>query len=174
MSIDIRSFYDMSYGLYIVGASLGDKPNAMIANSVFQVTAEPAKIAVAINKETLTHDYIKQSGYFCVQPVKEGADMVFIGNFGFRTGRDFNKFEKYKFKLSQNNLPVVLENTLDVFEVKTDNIVDVGTHTLFIGTVISAEVLDKEGKPLTYSYYQTVMRGKTPKGATTFKQEQKS
>jgi flavin reductase (DIM6/NTAB) family NADH-FMN oxidoreductase RutF len=134
-----------------------------------QVTAKPEQIAVCANKESLTHEYILKSGFFTVQAIKESADMVFIGNFGFRTGRDFDKFAKYKYKLTQNNLPAVLENTMDIFEIKTDKTVDLGTHTMFIGNAFSAEVLSEDGQPLTYRYYQTVMRGKTPRGATTFK-----
>jgi ferric-chelate reductase [NAD(P)H] len=170
MTIDIRAFFDMSYGLYIVGTQFEGRENAMIANTVFQVTAQPAKIAVSINKKALTHDIIMKSKIFCVQAVKEGVDMPFIGNFGFRTGRDFNKFEKYRYKLSNNKLPIITENTLDVFEVEKDSVIDLGTHTLFVGQVQSSEILDEEGTPLTYKYYQTVMRGKTPRGATTFKE----
>jgi ferric-chelate reductase [NAD(P)H] len=169
MSIDIKVFCDLSYGVYIVGSCLEARPNAMIVNSVVQVTARPEKIAVCVNKESLTREYILKSGFFTIQAIKEGADMVFIGNFGFRTGRNFDKFVKYKFKLTQNNLPAILENTLDIFEIKTEQTVDLNTHTMFIGDVISAEVLSEEGNPLTYNYYQTVMRGKTPRGATTFK-----
>ncbi|MDR0734192.1 MAG: flavin reductase family protein [Elusimicrobiota bacterium] len=169
MSIDARVFYDLSYGVYIVGAALSGKNNAMIVNSVMQVTAQPEKIAICANKDSLTHEYILKSGFFTIQAIKEGADMVFIGNFGFRTGRNFDKFAKYQFKLTQNNLPVILENTLDIFEIKTEQTVDLGTHTMFIGAVHSAEALSVEGRPLTYNYYQTVMRGKTPRGATTFK-----
>ena len=65
--IDTRALADMSYGLFIIGARKGEKFNAMIANSVFQVTAEPPKIAIALNKNSLTHDYIKATGLFCVQ-----------------------------------------------------------------------------------------------------------
>ncbi|MDR0646117.1 MAG: flavin reductase family protein [Elusimicrobiota bacterium] len=169
MNIDIKAFYDLSYGVYIVGSCLDGKPNAMIANSVMQVTACPEKLAICVNKESLTHEYILKRGFLSVQAIKEGSDMVFIGNFGFRTGRNFDKFAKYKFNLTQNNLPAVLENTLDIFEIKTEQTIDLKTHTMFIGNVVSAEVLSGEGKPLTYNYYQTVMRGKTPRGATTFK-----
>jgi ferric-chelate reductase [NAD(P)H] len=169
MSIDLSVFYDLSYGVYIVAGALGGKNNAMIVNSVMQVTAQPEKIAICVNKDSLTHEYILKSGSFTIQAIKESADMIFIGNFGFRTGRNFDKFAKYKYKLTQNNLPVILENTLEFFEVKTEQTVDLGTHTMFIGTVISAEALSGGVRPLTYSYYQTVMRGKTPRGATTFK-----
>ena len=169
MTLDIRAYDDMTYGMYLVGAlGPGGKPNAMIANTVFQVTAELGRIAACVNKESLTHEYIKNSGFFCAQPVKEGADMIFVGNFGFHTGRGFDKFAKYKYKLTANNLPAVLDNTLDIIEAKVEQAIDAGTHTIFIGAVIAAEILG-DGRPLTYAYYKEVMRGKTPRGATTFK-----
>lgn len=167
--IDTRALTDMTYGLFIVGAREGEKFNAMIANSVFQVTAEPPKIAIALNKNSLTHDYIKATGLFCVQPIAQEADMLFIGNFGFRTGKNYDKFAKVSYKLSAQGLPIVLENTLSWMSVKVNQTIDLGTHTLFIGFVEDTQVI-KEGKPLTYDYYQCVLRGKTPRGATTFKE----
>ena len=167
--IDNRALADMSYGLFIVGAAKDGKINAMIANSVFQVTAEPPKIAIALNKQSLSHDYIKETGLFCVQPIAQGADMLFLGNFGFRTGKNYDKFAKASYKLTSQGLPVVLDNTLSWMAVKVNQTIDLGTHTLFIGLVEDAEII-KEGKPLTYDYYQCVLRGKTPRGATTFKE----
>lgn len=166
--IDSAVLADLTYGLFIVGSKDGEKFNAMIANSVFQVTAEPPKIAIALNKDSLTHDYIKKSGLFCVQAVAQGADMLFIGNFGFRTGKNYDKFAKVSYKLNAQGLPIVLDNTLFWMEAKVEKIIDLGTHTMFIGLVEEANLI-KEGKPLTYDFYQGVLRGKTPRGATTFK-----
>ena len=166
--IDNRALADMTYGLFIVGAAKDGKINAMIANSVFQVTAEPPKIAIALNKDSLTHDYIKKSGLFCVQAVAQGADMLFIGNFGFRTGKNYDKFAKVSYKLSAQGLPIVLDNTLFWMAAKVEKTIDLGTHTMFIGLVEEASLI-KEGNPLTYDFYQGVLRGKTPRGATTFK-----
>ncbi len=166
--IDSAVLADLTYGLFIIGSKDGEKFNAMIANSVFQVTAEPPKIAIALNKDSLTHDYIKKSGLFCVQAVAQGADMLFIGNFGFRTGKNYNKFAKVSYKLSAQGLPIVLDNTLFWMAAKIEKTIDLGTHTMFIGLVEEANLI-KEGKPLTYDFYQGVLRGKTPRGATTFK-----
>ena len=166
--IDSAVLADLTYGLFIVGSKDGEKFNAMIANSVFQVTAEPPKIAIALNKDSLTHDYIKKSGLFCVQAVAQGADMLFIGNFGFRTGKNYDKFAKVSYKLSAQGLPIVLDNTLFWMAAKVEKTIDLGTHTMFIGLVEEANLI-KEGKPLTYDFYQGVLRGKTPRGATTFK-----
>lgn len=167
--LDTRALTDMTYGLFIIGAKKDEKFNAMIANSVFQVTAEPPKIAIALNKNSLTHDYIKATGLFCIQPIAQGADMLFLGNFGFRTGKNYDKFAKVSYRLNAQGLPIVLENTLSWMSVKVGQTIDLGTHTLFIGLVEDTEII-KEGKPLTYDYYQGVLRGKTPRGATTFKE----
>ena len=167
--IDTRALADMTYGLFIVGAKKDEKFNAMIANSVFQVTAEPPKIAIALNKNSLTHDYIKATGFFCVQPIAQGADMLFLGNFGFRTGKNYDKFAKVSYELSAQGLPIVLDNTLSWMSVKVNQTIDLGTHTMFIGLAQESRLI-KEGKPLTYDYYQSVLRGKTPRGATTFKE----
>ena len=166
--IDSAVLADLTYGLFIVGSKDGEKFNAMIANSVFQVTAEPPKIAIALNKDSLTHDYIEKSGLFCVQAVAQGADMLFIGNFGFRTGKNYDKFAKVSYRLSVQGLPIVLDNTLFWMEAKVEKTIDLGTHTMFIGLIDEANLI-KEGKPLTYDFYQGVLRGKTPRGATTFK-----
>ena len=167
--IDNRALADMTYGLFIVGSKDGEKFNAMIANSVFQVTAEPPKIAIALNKQSLTHDYIEKSGLFSIQAIAQGADMLFLGNFGFRTGKNYDKFAKVSYKLSSQGLPIVLDNTLSWMVVKVNQTIDLGTHTMFIGPVEETQII-KEGKPLTYDYYQMVLRGKTPRGATTFKE----
>jgi ferric-chelate reductase [NAD(P)H] len=162
---------DISYGVFVVTSAAEGKINGMIANSVFQVTAQPPKIAAAINKNSLSHEYILKSGRFCAQPLAEGTSLPFLGIFGFRTGRTFNKFEKVKYKLTQTGLPVVLENTLAALEVKVDQVIDLGTHSMFIGTLTDSEVLKDNIKPLTYDYYKCVLRGKTPRGATTFRED---
>lgn len=161
-----QSLEYITYGLYLVTSSLDGKPNGMIVNTVFQVTAEPARVAISVNKKSLTHEYIMQTKAFVAQPLTEQAPFTFIGNFGFRTGRNFNKFEKVVYENSPLNLPIVKEHTLSGMEVVVDKIVDVDTHTLFIGTVHSAQIFTTDEAPMTYHYYHTVLRGKTPEGAT--------
>ena len=82
----------ITYGLYIVTSSYEGKDNAMIVNTVFQVTAEPARVAISVNKESLTHELIGKSRVFAAMPLAQTADLPFIGRFGFRTGRNFDKF----------------------------------------------------------------------------------
>jgi len=163
----ITALFDVSYGLYIVSSNDGEKLNGQLTNTVFQVTAEPPRMAVAINKSNLTHEYISKSGCFTISAVAQDAPMTFIGLFGFRTGRNLNKFEKVKYRLCPCGAPIVLEHTISALEIKVTQSVDVGSHTLFIGDVVCGHVL-AQGKPMTYEYYHTVLKGKTPRNATTY------
>ncbi|MBQ3666845.1 MAG: flavin reductase [Elusimicrobiaceae bacterium] len=161
-----QSLNEFSYGLYIVTAADGETKNGLIVNTAFQVSADPAKIAVCVCKNSFTHDVILKSNVFAVMPLEQEAPMVFIGNFGFRTGRNFDKFAKVSYTPGQTGSPIVREHTLSCVEARVEQTIDVGTHTLFIGNVVAGQVFKPQGTPLTYAYYHTVIKGKTPAGAT--------
>ena len=161
------ALFKLSYGVYIVGSHNGDKINAQIANSVMQITSEPATIAVSINKKNLTHDFIKASGVFSVSVLCQTTPLPFIGNFGFKSGRDIDKFLNINHKLGQTGSPVILDNTTAYFEAESLQYLDAGTHTIFLGKVVAAEVLN-DLPVMTYEYYHQVKRGTTPKTAPTF------
>jgi flavin reductase (DIM6/NTAB) family NADH-FMN oxidoreductase RutF/rubredoxin len=170
--MNTKALYDISYGLYVIASKKGDKFNGQIANTVIQVCSEPVKITVAINKNNYTHEFITDSKAFTVSILSKDTPLSFIGNFGFKSGRDVDKFKTTNYKLTDNKLPVVTDNALSYLEARVINTVDVGTHTLFIGELIGAEVL-KEGEPMTYAYYHQVKRGTTPKSAPSYVEEKK-
>ena len=159
--------FKIGYGVYIVSASADGKDNGQIANVVFQVTAEPAKIAICINKDNLTYEIIKKSGFFGVSIIEEETPMTFIGTFGFKSGRDIDKYEKIDFKRTENGVPLVKDFSVGIMEMKVVGELDSGSHTLFVGELISSEVL-KDSPPMTYAYYHEVKKGKSPKTAPTF------
>ncbi len=160
-----QSLNCISYGLYLVTSADKTRKNGLIVNTAFQVSADPAKIAVCVCKNSLTHELITKSNVLAVMPLEQQTPMVFIGNFGFRTGRNYDKFANVPFTVGKNGCPIVKEHTLSCLEVQVEQQVDVGTHTLFIGAVTNGEFF-KNATPLTYEYYHTVMKGKTPAGAT--------
>ncbi len=164
---DLRALFTVTYGLYIVGARHRGKATGLIANTVCQVTSQPPRVSVCLHKENLTNEYIMKSGYFSVTVLDESTPLKFIGIFGFNSGRKIDKLSKVCFRPGSSGCPIVTENALAVFEAKVVNTVDVGTHTIFIGDVVSAEVV-KPGRPLTYAYYRENLKGKTPKYAPTY------
>jgi flavin reductase (DIM6/NTAB) family NADH-FMN oxidoreductase RutF/rubredoxin len=157
----------LSYGMYVVAAKSGDQINGQIVNTVFQITSSPPRIAVSINKENLTHQFITQSGIFSVSILEEATPLEFIGRFGFRSGRELDKLSVVKHLRGIERCPIVVDNALAYLEVKVVEQVDVDTHTIFIGEIKRAKIL-QEGTPLTYAYYHQVKGGKTSKRAATY------
>lgn len=160
--IDNKAFYKLSYGLYIVSSISDGKLNAQIANSVFQITSDPAMVAVSINKQNLTHEYIQKSKLIGVSALSVETPMDQVARFGFRSGRDTNKFEGISYKLGKSGVPIIEDSTASYFELQVEKEVDVFTHTIFICKVLNAELL-KDIDSMTYQYYQDIKRGKISK-----------
>ncbi len=169
--MNLQALYKIGYGMYIVSSKNKEgKFNGQIANTVFQVTSEPPQIAVCLNKNNLTTEYVKESGIFIISVLKKDTPLEFIGKFGFKSGRDINKFENINFNLSNLGLPIILDNSLAYVEAKVINSINVGTHILFIGEVVDADILS-EGETMTYEFYHLVKKGKSPKTAPTYIKE---
>ena len=165
--MDLKALQKISYGLYIICSKNNEKINGQIANSIFQVTSDPPTIAVSINKKNLTHNCIDNCKYFTISVLSENTPLKFIGNFGFKSGRDQDKFKEINYKLSDNNIPIVLDYTTAYFELSLLKKIDVSTHTIFIGKVTDAEILSSD-PVMTYEYYHICKGGTSPKNAPTY------
>jgi len=165
--MDLKALYNISYGIYIVSSKKEGRINGQIANTVFQTTSEPATLAVCINKKNLTHEFITESRVFAVSVLEQETDMKFIGRFGFKSGRDEDKFKGVNYKIGVTGSPIIMENTLAYMEAEVVMEMDAGTHTLFVGKLVEAENI-KKAKPLTYDYYHQIKNGVSPKNAPTY------
>ena len=170
--MNLQALYKLSYGLYVVCSQKNGKFNGQIANTVFQICSEPLIIAATLNKQNLTNEFVSSSKVFTVSILSQDTPLSFIGSFGFKSGRDVDKFKGVDYKLGETGVPIVLDNTLAYIEAKVINQMDVSTHTIFVGEIVAADVI-KEGELMTYAYYQQVKRGTTPKTAPTYIEEKK-
>lgn len=169
--MDQNALRKIGYGVYIVSSKKNDGSiNGQIANTVFQVTSEPVQIAVCINTKNYTHEFISDSGLFSVSVLSKDAPLKFIGQFGFKSGRDINKFEGVEYYSGSSGVPVVTGNSAACLEARVVSKIDVGTHTLFIGQVVDGRMLS-DAEPMTYEYYHLVKGGKSPKTAPTYIKE---
>ncbi|MEK9149499.1 MAG: rubredoxin [Candidatus Desantisbacteria bacterium] len=166
-----KTLYKISYGLYLVSSKKEGQVNGQIANTVFQITSEPPTIGVSINKQNLTGEFIQESHVFTVSILSKETPLEFIGHFGFKSGREMDKFKGINYKQGITGVPIVLDNCLGYLEVEVINQIDVGTHTLFVGKVIAAEIVT-DVEPMTYAYYHEVKRGTSPKTAPTYIKEE--
>ncbi len=153
--------------MYIIGSKKDEKINGQIANTVFQISSEPPTVAVSINKQNLTHEFIEASKVFAVSILSVEAPMTLIGKFGFKTGRDTDKFADTQYRLAGSGAPIVLEATVGFMDCEVISRADAGTHTIFIGKIVDCEILG-DGEPMTYAYYHQIKGGKSPKTAPTY------
>lgn len=155
----------ISYGVYVVSARDKDKPTGCIANSVMQITSSPAIIAVSMHHDNHTHAVIRQSGKFAVSVLAEDSDPAIIGTFGFRSGRDTDKFAQVNSRTVED--VAVVEDACGYFVCEVVGQTETPTHTIFLGAVQKSELFGNR-TPMTYAYYHAVIKGKSPKNAPTY------
>lgn len=166
--INLQALFQLNYGMYIISSKRQGGFNGCIANTVFQLIPEPPMVATSICKENLTHEYIAASRIFTVSVLAEQTPMQFIGLFGFKSGRNIDKFEQTNYKLGVTGAPIVLDNTAGFLEAEVTGHVDVGSHTLFIAKVLACQEFGNGRIPMTYTYYRDVRHGRTPRTAATY------
>ncbi len=166
--LDLESLFKLSYGMLIVSSKKNGRFNGCIVNTVFQLTPEPPMVAASINRQSLTHEYITESRVFAASILSQQTPIPFIGRFGFRSGRDIDKFEGVNYKVGRTGSPIILDNTVGFFEAEVADSIDVLTHTLFIAKIMASQTLDNDNQPMTYDYYRNIKHGKTPETAATY------
>ena len=163
-----EALYKISYGLYLVCSGDKKKGNGFVSNTFFQVSSEPPKFATCCNKNNYTAELIKKHGAFSVSILEQETRSEIIGKFGFKSGRDIDKMSGANIKYAETGVPIVLDDSIAYFECKVIETIDVGTHYMFIGDLISMESIDETKAPLTYLYYRQVKKGVAPKNAPTY------
>lgn len=166
-----KTLHKIPYGLYIIASKDDGRLNGQIANALFQVTAEPQTVAVSINKKNLTHDFIQKSKVFSASILCQNAPMTLIGRFGFKSGRDTDKFKDIHYKIGKTGAPIITDFCLGYLEARVIDQISIGTHTIFIGQVEDAEIISTE-PPMTYEYYHEIKGGLSPKNAPTYLKEE--
>jgi len=165
--MDITTLYQLSYGLYVIGAKDGERNVGCVVNTVTQSTSKPVTLTICINKDNFTNACIKGTGEFSVSILSEKAKENTFGIFGFSSGRDRDKFAEVPYGLTPSGLPHLNEGVTGWLQCKVIDTVDNFTHTVFIAQVQEAETLSKE-PPMTYAYYHSIIKGKTPPKASSY------
>ena len=151
--MDKKAMYNLTYGLFILTAKEGEKDNGCIVNTVSQVTTEPNRIIVAVNKNNYTHDMIQRTGAFNVSILTENSKFDTYKHWGFQSGAEVDKMEAVTFSRAENGIVYIAEECNAYICAKVVSATDLGTHTLFLADVTDAGVLSDE-ESVTYAYYQ--------------------
>ncbi|MBQ8884505.1 MAG: flavin reductase [Oscillospiraceae bacterium] len=149
---DLTALFNIGYGLYVVTSNDGKKDNGLIVNTVTQVTNTPNRIAVTINKENYSHHVIKQTGKMNINCLSVDAPFAVFEKFGFKSGRNTDKFEGCEPLRSDNGLVFLPKHINSFMSLKVVQYVDLDTHGMFICEVTEARVITNS-ETMTYTYY---------------------
>ncbi len=156
---DLTALFNIGYGLYVVTSNDGKKDNGLIVNTVTQVTNQPNRVAVCINKQNYSHHTIKNTGVMNVNCLSVEAPFSVFENFGFQSGKNVDKFAGCTPLRSDNGLVFLPKYINSFMSLKVENYIDLDTHGMFICSVTEARVIsDKE--TMTYTYYQNNVKPK--------------
>ncbi len=156
-----KAMYALSYGLFVLTARQGEKDNGCIINTGMQVTTDPNRIIITVNKSNYTHDMVKATGKFTLSVLSEQADFSTFQRFGFQSGRDVDKFDGFLGHAvrGENGVLFVTKGTSAWLSCKVVSTLDLGTHTLFLADVEDGDVLSS-APSATYTYYQANIKPK--------------
>lgn len=173
--MDKKAMYKLTYGLFVLTAKAEGKDNGCIINTAIQAASEPNQMSIAVNKANFTHDMIRQTGAFTVSIISQDANFELFKRFGFQSGKDVDKFEGFTgYGIGANGIRYITEGTNAYISVKVEKTEDLGSHTMFIGTITDMEVLSQTSS-VTYEYYQNNIKpkpqaaGKTKDGETVWR-----
>lgn len=152
MALDPTALFTLSYGLYVLTAREGGRDLGCIVNTVTQLTENPTRIAVSVNKQNFTNEVIQRTGVFNVSVLTEAAPMDLFRHFGFQSGRDVDKFAGRADPVSENGLRYISGPANALISGKVEQAIDCGTHMLYIALVTEARKLS-DAPSMTYAYY---------------------
>ena len=154
--MDTSILRKLSYGVYVISTWDNGRPTGCTANSVLQITSSPKiTVALSLNHQNYTTKCIKETGVFGISILAENSDPSLIGGFGFRSGRDVDKFDGVDYDV-EDFLPVI-KDSCGYLACRVIDTMETDTHTIFLGEVTGAGNFDK-GPEMTYAYYHRVVK----------------
>lgn len=160
--IEKEAMYKITYGLFMLTSTDGEKQNGCIVNTVSMITEEPKRIVVFVNKANYTEQLMRKTKVFNVSILTENTPFDVFKQFGFQSGKDVDKFQGKNYPKAENGLYYLEDCSNAVLSAKVVDAYDYGTHTLFVAEVTEAKTISAE-KSVTYEYYQSHIKPKPQK-----------
>ncbi|MCQ2551499.1 MAG: flavin reductase [Clostridia bacterium] len=121
--------------MYVLTTSLNGRDNGCIVRDVMVIDSDQKKICLCIKKSYLSCCMINRSKKFNLS-ITNGENEDLVQRFGMVSGKAVDKFEGFRaFKRADNGVPYITKNTDGYMSVDVDQVIDLGTHAIFIGKV---------------------------------------
>lgn len=161
--MDSNALWNLSYGLFVLTSKYDSKSNGCIINTVMQITDNPKRLAVAVNKNNYTHSFIEKSGFMNISIIDESANFDVFRHFGFQSGKNIEKIKDYPYiSFSENSLPYLNKYVNSYISCNVLMSIDFDTHTMFICEISDCKIIS-ERKSMTYEYYHKNVKPKNEK-----------
>lgn len=151
--MDKKAMYNLTYGLFILTARDGEKDNGCIINTACQVTTDPNRITICVNKNNFTHDIILKTGLFNISMLTEKSEFETYKHWGFQSGRTVDKVLPIYYMRADNGVIYIKDECNAYLSCKVVSSTDLGTHTLFLADVTDGAVFNSDPS-VTYAFYQ--------------------
>ncbi len=151
--IEKEAMYKLTYGLFVLTTTDGEKQNGCIVNTVSMITDSPKRITIFVNKANYTEELLRKTKICNVSVLTEKTPFDVFRQFGFVSGREVDKFAGKEYPTTENGLYYLPEYSNAVLSAKVVDCYDYGTHTLFVAEVTEAKTLSQDSS-VTYEYYQ--------------------
>ncbi len=159
-NIDKTALFKIGYGLYAVTSNDGTKDNALIVNTVIQITDTPLRISVTINKNNYSCEVIERTKKLNICCLSESTPFEVFERLGFHSGRDTDKLKDMHIWYGKNGLPLLSCEYMNAFfSLDVIQTVDFGSHIMFVCDVTEAMSCTDEPS-MTYSYYHANVKPK--------------
>ena len=168
--MDFKVLNNISYGMYVIATKYNGKNVGCFVNTVTQLTSEKPLLSVCINKNNYTNEALKNVKKFSISILSEESEPQIIGTFGFHSSKEINKFEGVSYE-EIDGLPILNDKVCGNIICEVENIIDAETHEIFIARVIDTKSYDEKLTPMTYKFYHEVIKGKAPKTAPTYQED---
>lgn len=162
----------LSYGMYVISSKdENDKDVGCVVNTVVQITSKDPTIIVSINHDNYTNEVISKTNKFLISVLPTDIDKEIIGKFGYFSSRDTDKFSSVEYE--ELDGIKYIKDSIGVMSCRVVNMMETATHTVFLASV-NDEIMLNDKETMTYKYYHDVLKGKSPKNAPTYVEEEKS
>jgi len=144
--------YPLPAALISCGSSPEDY-NLFTVSWMGTICSNPPMCYISVRKERHSFNIIKESSEFVINLTNE--DLAFAADWcGVRSGKDYNKFEEMKLTAVQGEMvkaPIVQESPLCI-ECKVKEIIELGSHVMFISDVINVQADSQYIDPETNTF----------------------
>jgi flavin reductase (DIM6/NTAB) family NADH-FMN oxidoreductase RutF len=140
-----RVTWKIPNALALVGSRAGDERNAMTTSWITQLAQEPVLIGVGVDNVAVTHRLITDGGSFTVN-LWDAADTKVFVKFSKPAVDDGDTLNGRPVRAATTGAPV-FDEALAWIDCEVRHTLDLGSHTLFVGEVVDAAIVDDDARP---------------------------